>query len=103
MLERAGGEAEVRRPAEPVRERVVRRGKIVTGAGVSAGIDMALMLATEIEGPEFARALQLIMEYDPKPPFDAGSPEKAGPETVGRAFGAMAGVLQALQARAAAS
>lgn len=82
--------------ANPLRERVVRRGKIVTGAGVSAGIDMALTLAAEIEGPEFARALQLIMEYDPQPPFDAGSPEKAGPEAVGRAFSAMAEVLQSI-------
>lgn len=85
--------------ANPVRERVVRRGKIVTGAGVSAGIDMALTLAAEIEGAEFARTVQLMMEYDPQPPFDAGSVDKAGPETVGRAFTAMAGVLQALSAR----
>lgn len=82
--------------ANPVRERVVRRGKIVTGAGVSAGIDMALTLAAEIEGPDFARALQLMMEYDPQPPFDAGSPEKAGPDVVGRAFSAMAQVLQSM-------
>ncbi len=88
--------------ANPVHERVVRRGKIVTGAGVSAGIDMALTLAAEIEGPEFARALQLMLEYDPHPPFDTGSPEKAGPELMGRAFTAMAGVLETLQQRASA-
>jgi putative intracellular protease/amidase len=85
--------------AIPVRQRVVRRGKVVTAAGVSAGIDMALTLAGEIEGPDFARAMQLIMEYDPAPPFDAGSPEKAGPATVERAFSAMAEVMQSLATR----
>jgi len=68
--------------AIPVHERVVVRGKIVTGAGVSAGIDMALTLAAKIAGEAFARALQLALEYDPQPPFDAGSPAKAGPELV---------------------
>jgi putative intracellular protease/amidase len=63
--------------AEPVRERVVRQGKIVTAAGVSAGIDMALYLAGEIAGAEVAQTIQLIMEYDPQPPFDAGSTGKA--------------------------
>jgi putative intracellular protease/amidase len=86
--------------ANPVRERMVRRGKIITAAGVSAGIDMALTLAGEIEGAEFAKTLQLIMEYDPQPPFDTGSPAKAGPELVGRAFTAMAGVMQQLAASA---
>ncbi len=52
-------------------------GKIVTAAGVSAGIDMALTLAAEIAGPEVAQAIQLGIEYDPEPPFDSGSPEKA--------------------------
>ena len=87
--------------AVPVSDRVVRRGKIVTGAGVSAGIDMALTLAAEIAGPDYAKTLQLIMEYDPTPPFDAGSPEKAGPETMQRAFGAMVETLQTLAARVA--
>ena len=63
--------------AIPVRERVVIRGKIVTAAGVSAGIDMALRLAALEAGDEVAMAIQLILEYDPQPPFDAGSPEKA--------------------------
>jgi transcriptional regulator GlxA family with amidase domain len=85
-----------------VRERVVRRGKIVTAAGVSAGIDMALVLAAEIAGPDYARTLQLMLEYDPQPPFDAGSPEKAGPAVVGRAMGAMMEVLQKLAAGNAA-
>jgi putative intracellular protease/amidase len=79
--------------AVPVRERVVRRGKIVTAAGVSAGIDMALALAGVIAGPDFARTLQLMLEYDPAPPFDAGSPEKAGSATVERALGAMGEVM----------
>jgi transcriptional regulator GlxA family with amidase domain len=76
---------------------MVRRGKVITAAGVSASIDMALALAAEIEGPEFAKTLQLIMEYDPQRPVDAGSPAKAGPELVGAAFTAMAGVMQRLQ------
>jgi transcriptional regulator GlxA family with amidase domain len=64
--------------AEPVPDRVVREGKIVTAAGVSSGIDMALWLAREIWGEDVARAVQLGIEYDPEPPLDAGSPEKAG-------------------------
>lgn len=63
--------------AEPVPDRVVREGKIVTAAGVSSGIDMALWLAREIWGDEVAQAVQLGIEYDPEPPLDAGSPEKA--------------------------
>lgn len=63
--------------AEPVSERVVFAGKIVTAAGVSAGIDMALTLAATIAGDEVAQAIQLGIEYDPQPPFDAGSPAKA--------------------------
>ncbi len=86
--------------AVPVRERVVRRGKIITAAGVSAGIDMGLTLAGAIQGPEFAQALQLILEYDPAPPFDTGSPEKAGPAAVERAMTAMAEVMQTLAAQA---
>jgi putative intracellular protease/amidase len=68
--------------AEPRSERVVEQGKIVTAAGVSAGIDMALVLAAEIAGEEVARAIQLSIEYDPQPPFDAGSPAKAGARIV---------------------
>jgi len=63
-------------------ERVVERGKIVTAAGVSSGIDMALTLAARVAGDDYARAIQLGIEYDPQPPFDAGSPAKAGPELV---------------------
>jgi putative intracellular protease/amidase len=60
-------------------ERVVRQGKIYTAAGVSSGIDMALTLAAEIAGPMVAQAIQLGIEYDPQPPFDSGSPDKADP------------------------
>jgi transcriptional regulator GlxA family with amidase domain len=68
--------------AEPVAERVVFEGKIVTAGGVSAGIDMALALAGRIAGELVAQAIQLSIEYDPQPPFDAGSPEKAPAEVV---------------------
>jgi transcriptional regulator GlxA family with amidase domain len=63
--------------AKPLSERVVVRGKVVTAAGVSAGIDMALRLAQLEAGDDVAIAIQLMLEYDPQPPFDAGSPEKA--------------------------
>jgi transcriptional regulator GlxA family with amidase domain len=63
--------------AEPTSERVVREGRIVTSAGVSSGIDMALTLAAEIAGDDVAQAIQLRIEYDPMPPFDAGSTAKA--------------------------
>ena len=68
--------------AEPVSERVVRDGKLLTAAGVSAGIDMGLTLAAELAGEDVAKAIQLGIEYDPEPPFDSGSPEKAAPELV---------------------
>ena len=63
--------------AQPVHSRVVEDGMVITAAGVSAGIDMALTLCSKIAGPEFAQAMQLALEYDPEPPFDAGSPQKA--------------------------
>jgi putative intracellular protease/amidase len=63
--------------AEPTSERVVEEGKIITAAGVSSGIDMALRLASHVAGEEVAKAIQLGIEYDPEPPFDAGSPETA--------------------------
>ncbi len=66
--------------AEPTEDRVVDEGKVVTAAGVSAGIDLALTLAGRIAGPAVAQAIQLGIEYDPKPPFDAGSPSKAPAE-----------------------
>ena len=70
--------------AEPTLERVVRQGKIITAAGVSAGIDMALELVALERGEEMAQAIQLAIEYDPQPPFDAGSPAKAPPAIVER-------------------
>ncbi|MGW2893311.1 DJ-1/PfpI family protein [Streptomyces sp. NPDC001212] len=63
--------------AEPTGERVVFDGKYVTAAGVSSGIDMGLTLLGRIAGDEHAQAVQLLTEYDPQPPYDAGSPEKA--------------------------
>ncbi|HEX3324629.1 MAG TPA: DJ-1/PfpI family protein [Solirubrobacterales bacterium] len=63
--------------ADPVGGRFVEEGKTITAAGVSAGIDMALHLVGREVGPEVAQAIQLGIEYDPQPPFDAGSPAKA--------------------------
>ncbi|HNR76293.1 MAG TPA: DJ-1/PfpI family protein [Parvularculaceae bacterium] len=63
--------------AAPVRARVVRDGNLITGGGVTAGIDFALTATAEIAGEDVAKAIQLSLEYDPAPPFDAGSPEKA--------------------------
>jgi cyclohexyl-isocyanide hydratase len=63
--------------ATPVAERVVRDGNVFTGGGVTAGIDFALTVAAEIAGADVARSIQLSIEYDPAPPFDAGSPERA--------------------------
>jgi putative intracellular protease/amidase len=65
-----------------VEERVVIEGKVITAAGVSAGIDMALTLASRIAGDVVAQAIQLGIEYDPQPPFDSGSKSKASPEIV---------------------
>jgi transcriptional regulator GlxA family with amidase domain len=70
--------------ALPVRKRVVSDGRVVTGAGVSAGIDMALSLISMVYGADTARQIQLAIEYDPEPPFTAGSPEKAPKEIVER-------------------
>jgi transcriptional regulator GlxA family with amidase domain len=68
--------------ARPTGRRVVVQGKIITAAGVSSGIDMGLTLAAKIAGDTVAQAIQLGIEYDPQPPFDAGSPEKAPDEVV---------------------
>jgi transcriptional regulator GlxA family with amidase domain len=75
--------------ATPTPERVVFDGKIVTAAGVSAGIDMALALVGRIAGEQIAQAIQLGIEYDPQPPFQAGSPVQAPSE-----------IVEALRARA---
>lgn len=68
--------------AKPVPDRVVEQGKIITAAGASSGIDMALRLVQLLHGDEASQAVQLGIEYDPQPPFDAGAPEKAPPEIV---------------------
>ena len=78
MLEKFG--------AEPLTERFVEQGKIITAAGVSAGIDMALWLVGVIGGIELAQAIQLGIEYDPQPPFDTGSPSKASDILIRRAL-----------------
>jgi transcriptional regulator GlxA family with amidase domain len=71
-----------RHGADPVGGRWVEDGKTITAAGVTAGIEMALHLIGREAGPEVAQAVQLRIEYDPDPPFDSGSPEKAAPEIV---------------------
>jgi putative intracellular protease/amidase len=71
--------------ARPVQRRVVEQGKIITAAGVSSGIDMALTLAARIAGDETAQAIQLMIEYDPQPPFSTGSLRTAPPHVVERA------------------
>jgi putative intracellular protease/amidase len=73
--------------AEPTGERVVEQGKVITAAGVSSGIDMALRLAELVAGADVAQAIQLAIEYDPQPPFDAGSPDKAPAAIVERLRG----------------
>ncbi|MFI9630282.1 DJ-1/PfpI family protein [Streptomyces sp. NPDC052042] len=70
----------------PAPERVVVDGHYVTGAGVSAGIDMALTLAGRISGDDVAQAVQLLIEYPPQPPYDAGSRETASDEVVDTLF-----------------
>ncbi|GBE42910.1 MAG TPA: DJ-1/PfpI family protein [Rhizobiales bacterium] len=76
--------------AIPVAERVVRDGNIITGGGITAGIDFALAVAAEILGEDTARAIQLGLEYDPQPPFDSGSPARADSALVERARSAAA-------------
>jgi transcriptional regulator GlxA family with amidase domain len=63
-------------------QRVVEQGKVITAAGVSSGIDMALTLLDRMYGPAIAQSVQLAIEYDPRPPFDAGSPSKAPADVV---------------------
>jgi putative intracellular protease/amidase len=80
--------------AEPVAERVVVDGKVITAAGVSAGIDMALTLAALEAGEDEARALQLVIEYDPQPPFHSGSYETADAATRRRATDILTGGVE---------
>lgn len=89
--------------ADPVDERVVDDGAVVTAAGVSAGIDMALWLAAELAGTPAAERIQLQIEYDPQPPFDAGSALRADTAVVARARAAAEESRGARVARAAAA
>jgi cyclohexyl-isocyanide hydratase len=70
--------------ATPVKERVVVDTNLITGGGVTAGIDFALKVVAEVAGEAAAKTIQLGIEYDPQPPFDAGSPERAGEAIVAR-------------------
>jgi len=76
LLERYG--------ARYVEERVVQQGKIITSAGVSSGIDMALTLVAKMAGDDVAKGIQLSIEYDPQPPFNCGAPSKAEPAVLDR-------------------
>ena len=87
--------------AIPVAERVVMDGNIITGGGVTAGIDFALTVAAEVFGEDLAKSIQLGIEYDPQPPFDAGSPERAG-DTIVEQARAGASARQAVRAAAVA-
>ena len=80
--------------AIPVAQRVVRDRNRISGGGVTAGIDFGLALLAELAGEDAARSVQLGLEYDPQPPFDAGSPEKAGPERVQKVRAQMAPMLE---------
>ncbi|MGZ2745937.1 DJ-1/PfpI family protein [Burkholderia stagnalis] len=79
--------------AVPVHERVVRDGNLITGGGVTAGIDFALTIAAELAGEDEAQAIQLELEYAPAPPFDAGSPDTAPAAVVQRVRERSAAVL----------
>ena len=72
--------------AIPVRERIVEDRNRFTGGGVTSGIDFALALAAKIRNEDFARFIQLSIEYDPNPPFDSGTPDKAPPEILARYY-----------------
>ena len=85
--------------AEPVAQRIVRDRNRISGGGVTAGIDFGLALAAELAGDDVAKMLQLAFEYDPEPPFDCGSPEKAGPALVQRLAAAQAARVQSVEER----
>jgi transcriptional regulator GlxA family with amidase domain len=70
--------------ATPSEDRVVQEGKIITAAGVSSGIDMALRLAAQLADETTAKALQLMIEYDPQPPYDAGALHKVDADVIAR-------------------
>jgi cyclohexyl-isocyanide hydratase len=83
--------------AIPIAERVVRDRNRISGGGVTAGIDFGLTVAAELAGEEVAKSIQLAFEYDPQPPFDCGSPEKAGTERVARMRQQLSGILEVRQ------
>jgi cyclohexyl-isocyanide hydratase len=83
---------------DPINQRVVKDGKFISGGGVTAGIDFAYELAAELAGEDIARRLQLALEYDPAPPFDCGSPEKAGPALVNEVLELQKGRIVAMEA-----
>jgi transcriptional regulator GlxA family with amidase domain len=85
--------------ATPTSERVVEQGKIITAAGVSSGIDMALRLAEHVAGGEAAQAIQLGIEYDPQPPFDTGTRAKAPDRIVELAMGGLMREAAAVESR----
>ena len=87
--------------AEPVAARVVRDRNRFSGGGVTSGIDFAFTLASELAGEEAARMIQLGLEYDPQPPLDSGSPEKAGAERVARARAALGPSLPHIESKIA--
>jgi putative intracellular protease/amidase len=89
--------------AEPDPARVVRDGDVITGGGVTAGIDFALTVAAELAGVQFAQALQLNIEYAPDPPFDAGRPETAPAEVLAAVQARLATLLPARWADAEAA
>ena len=84
--------------AIPVHARVVRDGRLLTGGGVTAGIDFALTLVAELAGPAVAQTIQLALEYAPAPPFDAGGPDTAPAEVVAKVR-ALTAKRMALRAR----
>ncbi|TAZ47089.1 DJ-1/PfpI family protein (plasmid) [Rhizobium leguminosarum] len=86
--------------ATPVEARVVEDGNVITGAAVTAGIDFGLTLAARLRGEDTAKFIQLLIEYDPHPPFDAGSPDKAGQTLVSSVLSRRASALDAARAAA---
>ena len=82
--------------------RVVRDRNRITAAGISAGLDFALTLAARLRGEDYARTAQLVAEYAPQPPFDAGSPATAGPAVTRDAEAILAGLIAGSQTAAKA-
>ena len=87
----------------PDPSRVVRDGDVITGGGVTAGIDFALTVAAELAGSEFAQGIQLGLEYAPDPPFNAGRPETAPPEVLAAVLERMGGMMPKRTAEAQAA